>query len=130
MLTVIPTRVCQALNDSSEGHPAEVVCNRDGLEWFSCLEHVPDGVPAVPLRDWYVMHKLMPSIDPTEEEEHALRSFTVPAGSDADDYAMTLARYLQSLGIEAKPLALRAGEVLTVAVKLPSGALVFVLERK
>ena len=59
MLTEAPERWCQAMNDRNLRHGADVVCNREGLEWFSCREHVPKGVKAVPLRDWYIMHGLL-----------------------------------------------------------------------
>lgn len=63
MLTKVPERMCQAMDDRSPRHAAEVVCNRDGLEWFSCREHVPGSAKAVPLRDWYVMHGLLERAD-------------------------------------------------------------------
>lgn len=61
MLTEIPKRTCQALGVSVEAprHPAEVVCNRDGLEWFSCREHAPKSVKVLSLREWYVKHGLL-----------------------------------------------------------------------
>jgi len=59
MPTETPDHLCQALDDVDPSHAAEVVCNRGGLEWFSCREHAPKSVKATPLRDWYATHGLL-----------------------------------------------------------------------
>jgi len=59
MPTEIPDQRCQALDDLEPRHAAEVVCNRDGSEWFSCREHAPGSVKATPLREWYAAHGLL-----------------------------------------------------------------------
>lgn len=61
-------RWCQAMDDLKPSHAAEVVCNRDGLEWFSCREHAPKGVKVVALGDWFARHSLE---NPSMNDEQA-----------------------------------------------------------
>lgn len=59
-----PDRPCQALSHASEPrHPAEVVVNRDGLQWFSCRAHVPKAVTVVAIHKWFKRYGLLETTD-------------------------------------------------------------------
>lgn len=56
----VPSRRCQALDHQHlPEHPAEVVCNRDGLQWFSCCEHTPKDVSTENIEDFFIRNNIL-----------------------------------------------------------------------
>lgn len=69
-----PTRFCQAMNDLSPSHRAEVVVTgEDGRsQWFSCRAHVPKSATrAEGIDEWSTRHGIalgLGEVDPVADE--------------------------------------------------------------